>query len=73
MDKLDIAITLLYEARDEKKRLDEMTAKIDKLKNDSDYWRNRYTIEESYKPIPRKSVVNDSIKMARRFLLESYL
>lgn len=73
MDKLDLAITLLNEAKTEKKRLDEMTAKIDKLKNGPDYWTDRYAIEASYKPMPRKSVINDSIKMARRYLLESYM
>ena len=73
MDKLGLAVQLLFRACDEKERLERMETEIAKIKAGPDYWSDRYKIEEKYTPLPRKAVVNDCIKMARRLLVESYL
>ena len=67
MDYLKTAIVLIREADEEKKRLNAM--EIEKARcND---WRERYDVEARYTPIPRKSVINDNIKTARRLLLRA--
>lgn len=72
MDRLDTAIALIQEAKEERKRLEAMKKEIDKIPRGSD-WRAKYEIETRYKPTPRKSVVNDNLKTARRLLALEYM
>ena len=73
MDYLKMAIALIQEADEEKKRLEAMEKAIAKIPRGSDYWNERYRVERQYTPIPRKSVVNDNLKTARRLLARAYL
>lgn len=76
MDRLDIVLALIQEAKEEKRRLEAMEmeiAKIPKNLNPIDYCRFRYEIDDRYSPIPHKSIVNDNIKIARRLLALEYL
>lgn len=76
MDRLDVALALLQEAKEEKKRLEAMEkeiARIPKNLDSGDYWRLRYEIEARYNPTPHKSVINDNIKTARRLLAREYM
>lgn len=74
MDRLDLALALIQEAKQEKKRLNVMAADIAKIPvDDPDYWKKRYAIESRYSPTPHKSVVNDNLKMARRILAGEYM
>ena len=73
MDRLDIAIDLIREAREERKRLAKMETEIDLIPMSApDYWKRRYDIEAKYTPMPHKSVINDNLKIARRILLGEY-
>lgn len=72
MDRLKVAIALIQEAEEEKKRLEAMTKEIDKIPQGSDYWRKRFEVENRYRPIPRKSVIKDNLKTARRLLAREY-
>ena len=75
MDRLDMVIELVQEAKEERKRLEAMEKEIQKLAMPitSDYWSRRAEIENRYKPTPRKSVINDNLKTARRLLLREYV
>lgn len=73
MDRLKTAIALIQEAETEKKRLEAMEKEIDKIPRGNDYWKNRFEIERRYSPLPRKSVVNDDLKIARRLLALEYM
>ena len=73
MDNFDVAIALLREAQKEKARLKSMNAEIEKLSGSPDYWKARSSIESRYVSLPRKSVVNDNIKTARRLLMRERL
>lgn len=73
MDPLKMAIALIQEADEEKKRLEAMEKEIDKIPRGDDYWHKRMAIEDRYKPTPHKSVVNDNIKTARRLLARAYM
>lgn len=76
MDRLDIAIGLIKEAQAEKARLQALNKEIEKLKPVEDwdeYYNKRYKIEESFSPLPHKSIVNDNLKVARRILRDEYL
>ena len=75
MDRLDMAIALLQEAKGEKKNLDSFNREI---KNIPDYgepghWDELDKILKKYPRTPKKSVINDNIKMARRLLLDEYI
>ena len=72
MDRLDMAIALIQEAKAERKRLEAMQKEIDRIPRGSD-WRVRYEIEARYKPTPHKSVINDNLKTARRLLALEYM
>ena len=73
MDRLDIAIELIREAQIERKRLERMEEEIDKIpKTAPDRWKRRHEIDAKYSPLPRKSVINDNLKIARRILLGEY-
>ena len=73
MDRLDMAIALIQEAKEERKRLEAMKKEIAKIPRGSDYWNMRYDIERRYTPTPHKSVINDNLKMARRILIGEYM
>lgn len=73
MDRLDMALALIQEAKEEKKRLAAMEKEIDKIPSGSGYWSRKYEIEARYAPTPRKSVVNDNLKTARRLLAREYM
>lgn len=70
MDKLDIALELIRRAQQERKRLEAYKKEIDKVGYN---WQERSRIELRYTPLPRKSVINDSLRMARRILIEEYV
>lgn len=72
MDRLDMAIALIQEAKEERKRLEAMEKEIARIPRGSD-WRVQYEIESRYTPTPHKSVINDNLKMARRILLGEYM
>lgn len=79
MDRLDMVIALVEEAKEEKNRLEAFERDYDDARKkdeaDTDHWSfaNRYMVEKAYSPIPHKSVVNDNLKMARRLLVAEYL
>lgn len=74
MNNIDLAISLLLEAKAEKARFLEMNEKLNKALKKPDYsWKDRLDIEMQYNPIPKKAVVNDCIKMARRLLMKERL
>lgn len=75
MDKFSIAIELLTEAREEKKRLESYSADYERLPSysDPDYYEKLLALDKKYGRTPRKSVINDNIKTARRLLLDEYV
>ena len=78
MDNLDMALALIQEAKEERKRLEAMEKEIARIPRGSDWTvryesEARYEIEARYKPTPHKSVVNDNLKTARRLLARAYL
>ncbi len=74
MDKLDVALELIKRAKQERKRLDSYEAELKKFyASGTCGWKERAKIELKYSPLPRKSVVNDSLRMARRMLAEEYI
>lgn len=74
MDNFEMAIALIERARNESIRLMTFNRALDKARATPGYtWEHRCKIEEQFSPIPRKSVVNDSLKMARQLLKEEYV
>lgn len=73
MDRLDIALALIQEAKEERKRLEAMEKEIERIPQGSLYWTRRAEIESRYNPTPHKSVVNDNLKTARRLLAREYM
>lgn len=77
MDRLDMALALIEEARNEKKRLEAYNQEYDKafeLDLKSGYsWAERNKVNQKYRPIPTKATINDCIKMARRILAGEYV
>lgn len=73
MDRLDMALALIQEAKEERKRLEALKKEIDKLPYVDGYWTRRAEIEARYKPTPHKSVINDNLKTARRLLALEYM
>ena len=74
MDRLDMAIALLQEAKEEKERLvdyEKENAKI--CYDDPDRYRKWEELHRKYPRTPKKSVINDNIKMARRIILGEYM
>ena len=70
MDKLEVALELIRRAQHERKRLDSLNKELDRV---GYKWVDRCEIEKKYAPLPHKSVINDSLKMARRLLKEEYI
>lgn len=74
MDKLDLALELVRIAKNERNRLDAYNKEIKAFyASGSRSWEERYRIEQRYSPTPHKSVINDSLKLARRMLAEEYV
>lgn len=75
MDKLDIALALIEEAKAEKKRLKEYQKEYANLPDYSsaNHWEAWRKLDEKYSPVPKKSVINDNLKMARRYLRDEYI
>lgn len=74
MDKLEIVIALIRRAQNESKRLTAYETALEKARARSDYdWKLRCEIESKFSPVPHKSIVNDSLKMARQLLKEEYI
>ena len=73
MDRLDMALALIQEAKEERKRLEAMEKEIAKIPSGSNYWAIRREVESRYSPTPHKSVVNDNLKTARRLLARAYM
>lgn len=74
MDKFEIAIVLIRRAQNESKRLVKYKSAVDAVYARSDYnWKLRCEIDSKFSPIPHKSIINDSLKMARQLLKEEYV
>ena len=75
MDRLEIALELIREAMDEKKRLEIYQRERAKLPGygSPDYREALNKFYEKYPSSPKKSIINDNIKMARRILLGEYM
>ena len=74
MDNLELAIALVTKAKEENDRLKNMERRLSKLStSDPDYWKKFESIRYSYNPVPKKTSVNDYIKLARRILSNCYL
>lgn len=75
VDRLDMVIALLEEAKTEKYLLIEFAKDESKLPpyGDPHKFEAINKFYEKWDKIPRKSVVNDNIKMARRLLLDEYV
>ena len=72
MDRLEMAIELIREAIDEKKRLEAYDKDRSKLPDYKDPREALGKFYDKYPSAPKKSIVNDNIKMARRLLLGEY-
>lgn len=75
MDRLSMAIALIQEAQEEKKRLAEYNAALEEVPPyDHQYhWKALNEVYEKFSPTPKKSVINDNLKMARRLLIAEYV
>lgn len=78
MDRLEMAIELIKEAQRERDRLEEFNREYEKalekdVAGDSPSCRHRWAVEDKFSPIPKKSVINSYIKMARRILAGEYM
>ena len=75
MDRLEMAIELIREAIDEKKRLEAYDKEHSKLPKygDPNFREAIDKFYDKYPSPPKKSIINDNIKMARRLLLGEYV
>lgn len=75
MDNLDIALELIRRAQRERNRINTLNKMLEVARQKPSYnWNVRMEIESNFDGgLPRKSVVNDSLKMARRILKEEYI
>lgn len=73
MDRLDMALALIQEAKDEKARLEAFTAEynraaeIDLRDPDKDSWAERQKVYNKFTPTPHKSVV--TVSSRKRIIL----
>ena len=65
-----MAIELLQRVKDDQKRRAAMEKELEKVGWN---WPKRFEIEKKYRPILTKTQMNDSMKMARRLIGESYI
>lgn len=72
MDNFDMAVVLIKEAQEEKRRY-EAHHKAYMAVLDSPAPRDWQTFYREHPETPRKSIVNDNIKLARRLLLKEYM
>lgn len=70
MDKLELAMELIRRVQNDQKRMEAMNKELEKAGGG---WAKRIEIEKKYYPIPRKTVINNSLKMARRLISEAYV
>lgn len=75
MDRLDMALDLIREAQVEKENLTKYAEEYAKLPaySDPNYWTALRELDRKYKRTPKKSVINDNLKIARRILLDEYM
>lgn len=75
MDRLSMAIALIQEAQEEKKRLAEYNAALEEVPpyDHPDHWRAWDDVYTRFRPTPKKSVINDNLKTARRLLIAEYV
>ena len=75
MDRLEIALELIREAKAEKERIEIYEKDRSKLPDyrDLNYREEIRKFYDKYPTAPKKSIVNDNIKMARRLLLGEYM
>lgn len=71
MDNFDMAMALIKEAQEEKRKLKVYQEELEKL----DRWNNvaHAAFFRKWPTSPKKSVVNDNIKLARRLLMKEYM
>ena len=78
MDNLTLAIEILTRCDTDKKRLEEYEKECAEVEEEDEIWKE-FTWEKwnevynKYKPIPKKTQINSSIKYARKLLVESYI
>jgi hypothetical protein len=72
MDNFDMAVALIKEAQEEKRRY-EAHHKAYMVVLDSPAPRDWNTFYHEYPKTPHKSIVNDNIKLVRRLLLKEYM
>ena len=75
MDNLTLAIEILTRCETEKKRLEEYEKEYAEVKKVGEgfTWKKWNEVYNKYKPIPKKTQINSSIKYARKLLVESYI
>ncbi len=75
MDRLDMAIALLQEAKTEKNNLEIYNREYDRIPQYGapGHWDALNRLLTKFPRTPKKSVINDNIKMARRLLLDEYM
>lgn len=75
MNNIEIAIELLREANDELIRLNDYTNRCDEIYvlDSDEYTHAVRELRANYPIEPKKSIINDNIKMARRLLLKEYV
>lgn len=75
MDRLSMAIALIQEAQEEKERLAEYNAALEEVPpyGRPDHWESLNEVYKKFSPTPKKSVINDNLKMARRLLIAEYV
>lgn len=69
MNHFDMALALIQEAKEEKKRLENFNKEYSK----ADDWDQISKVYDKYSPVPKKSIINDNLKMARRLLIGEYV
>lgn len=69
MDKLEMAIELIKEAQRERDNIKNYNTKMKMAES----WDEMRAIWDFYDHIPKKSIVNDNLKMARRLLADEYI
>lgn len=75
MDRLDMAISLIQEAKEEKALLEKYEKDYSKLPGygEPGYREAVNNFFNKYPKSPHKSVVNDNLKMVRRILVGEYV
>lgn len=75
MDRLNMAIALLQEAKTEKENLEIYNREYKRIPKygDPGHWEAWDRLLKKFPRTPKKSVINDNIKMARRLLLDEYM